>query len=51
MEPLEVVTTGETYLTARENQRRRQWGCPLWISSLPSLAWLGAVLSSQPARS
>jgi len=49
MEPLEVVTTGETYLTAREDQHRMQWKCPLWISSLPSFSWPGALSARQPA--
>lgn len=49
MEPLEVVTTGETYLTAREDQHRRQWGSS-WISCLSSLVCPGALLSGQSAR-
>lgn len=49
MEPLEVVTTGETYLTAREDQHHRQWGSS-WISSLSSLVCPGALLFGQSAR-
>ena len=54
LETLDVVTTGETYLTARDYQIRGRgrgwWRFSLEVPSMPNLAWPGTFFSIQSAR-
>lgn len=54
LETLDVVTTDETYLTARDDQGRgrgrRWWEFSLEVPSMPNLAWPGTFFSTQSVR-